>query len=75
MPDADGNEGQIIVPEVIKWMKLGTTCQICEGFAHEWFECPTKRKLDYRARKNPKDKEQWGEWKYKKYWGQLTAAE
>ena len=37
-------------------------CEVCDGVGHEFFECPTKRKLDAWATKNG-DSWEWGKWK------------
>ena len=67
-----GENEEINDCEVIAWMKMGGKCQICQGYAHEWYECPTKRKLDYRARRHEAWKNAWGQWKYNKYWKHLN---
>ena len=47
-------------------------CQVCEGKGHEYFECPTKKKLDAFAKAN-QDSANWGQWKYEKYYSAIGA--
>ena len=42
-------------------------CKVCKGFLHEWWECPTRWKLDKFAKKNG-DAANWGNWKYFEYY-------
>ena len=42
-------------------------CEICEGVGHEYWECPTKKRLDAFA-KNNGDSALWGAYKYHKYY-------
>ena len=49
-------------------------CQVCLGLMHEFFECPTKRKLDYWA-KNNNDKDAWGNWKFTTYYHKYDEVE
>ena len=42
-------------------------CQVCKGYMHEFFECPTKRKCDEYAKKN-NDQNGWGQWKWVTYY-------
>ena len=46
-------------------------CEVCEGKGHEYFECPTKKRLDAIAKTNG-DRLNWGAWKYKKYYKAFT---
>lgn len=46
-------------------------CEVCQGLGHEYYECPTKRKLDKWA-KNNGDSANWGQWKYEKYYSNLS---
>ncbi len=46
-------------------------CEVCGGVGHEFFECPTKRKLDTFAKHNG-DALLWGQWKYQKYYKNVT---
>ena len=47
------------------------TCDICVGKGHEYFECPTKKKLDKFARKNG-DSVYWGAYKFHAYYKNLN---
>ena len=49
-------------------------CEVCEGKAHEYWECPTKKRLDKWARKNG-DSFMWGKVKYGLYYHLLSEEE
>ena len=49
-------------------------CEVCGGKGHEYWECPTKRRLDKFA-KNNGDSVAWGAWKYYKYYKNFTAEQ
>ena len=44
----------------------GFICQVCQGSGHEFYECPTKKRLDAYAKKM--NDSLWGNWKYIKYY-------
>ena len=47
-------------------------CEVCEGRGHEYWECPTKKRLDAFATKNG-ESALWGSWKYHKYYHAISA--
>ena len=47
-------------------------CQMCAGFGHPYYLCPTKKRLDTWARSN-QDVNDWADFKYKNYWSKLTT--
>ena len=46
--------------------KGGFVCPVCQGTGHEFYECPTKKRLDAHAKKI--NDTLWGSWKYEKYY-------
>ena len=49
-------------------------CQICGGKGHSYYACLTKRKCDLYAKKHG-DNANWGDWKFKKYYGEISAVQ
>ena len=49
-------------------------CEVCGGKGHEYFECPTKKRLDAIA-KNNGDRLNWGAWKYHTYYKSFTKEQ
>ena len=47
-------------------------CEVCLGFGHEYWECPTKKKLDAYAAKNG-EAHIWGCWKYYRYYKDIDT--
>lgn len=47
---------------------------MCGGRGHEYYECPTKKKLDEYAKKNG-DSALWGAWKWHKYYKNLSKED
>ena len=48
-------------------------CQVCNGALHQFYECPTKKKLDQFAKDN-NDVANWGQWKYDNYYKAFLAS-
>ena len=71
-----GDATKSTTAEYLKKMKGNNyyKCQVCDGYGHYFYECPTKKKLDKAARDN-NDKYNWGAWKSVTYFKDLTPMQ